>query len=234
MAAPSVDKIGRTFPAVIATALQSDALPTSGSTTLLGIDRFLQEAATVFDDHSTSETDSLWQAVQQIPPPSEAEITEAGARSVMLLQNARARLMEDSCFSEPDDRYYAYNTLRLATLELPPPQARVLLCPTGGKAENRAFWAEAISQSTQGTVPVPMMWLDSPEHEAFLAGLGSAPQSMLRFLLDQPDHGQTLWPLRTTHESAREQAKNALDRRNFDGPGQTFSNLLHEISRIQL
>ena len=234
VAMPSQDRIGRTFPMVVATAIPNAALPQSQAQRLVATARFCQAAATTFEVHAQGESNDLWSAAEQLTPPTDPEFAEAAQRTTMLFDHGRARAMEEACFTPAQNRFYAYDTLCLATQELPPPQARVLLCPTAGHAEHRLFWSEAVGQAVKGRVSLPMMWLHGEDHPDLAIALDKAPKNMLGFLLGQSSQSQALWPLSTTLDSARKRAEEALLGQNWEDSEQTFSSLLQALAHTQL
>jgi type VI secretion system ImpM family protein len=230
IAVPSKDRIGREFPAVVATAIADERLPRTSASWLLGFSRFWTEATAAIQAHAGGEPKILCDAVQALRPPEAVEVSEAADRWAELLANLGAREMEKDCFEHPGDRFYAYHTLLLATKDAPATDPRVLLCPTVGKIAYRAFWLETAQQATNDHVALPSLWLTGPgAPDGMLVSLGKAPAGMLRFAMGHGRNSHALWPLETKHEAARTRAKEALASADWDSTEQNLSRLIGAI-----
>lgn len=230
VAIPSRDRIGREFPAVAGAVIETGNGGLHRSVAVLGCKRFYDEASAAMEAHMQSDADALWSAIQNVRPPSSTEMSDAEGQRSTLLDEESARAMEDVCFAGPDDRFYGYHALRLAARDAPPPDPRVLVCPTAGEIRYSGFWAEAIEQATQGRIPLPMLWTEG----SLVVGLGRAPKSMLRFGAGLGGSSSALWPLTTEYQSARERSKAALQGQFWDDPEQKLGRLIDSILRIQL
>lgn len=228
VAVPSRDRIGREFPAVVVTAVPRNSLPRSGASLGMAFARFWTDAIAAVESHQDGEPDALFEAVEAVAPPTIAEVTDAERRCAELLSNLGARQMEEECFAGPDDRYYAYHTLRLAVRDAR--DHRVLECPSAGHPGYRAFWIEAIAKATEGQVPLPVVWLEGPDApQGMLVALGKPPATLLRFATGHGRQSNVLWPLTTDNEAARGRAKDALLGENWDDPGQKLSMLIDAV-----
>lgn len=235
VAIPSRDRVGREFPAVVATTIPEDQVPTRRSGLIFALQRFWDECDQAVQQHAQSDVDSLWGAVQTVRAPTDEELSSADRKRSSELENSSARAMEQACFSTPDDRFYAYHTLRLATRDAPPPEPRVLLCPTADQAQYRAFWADVIERASPRSLELPMLWMDGEPHPgALVVGLGRAHRSMLKFAAGYGKNANTLWPLSTEYDSAREQAKATLHGQFWDDPEQKLGKLVETILRVEV
>ena len=233
VAVPSRDRIGREFPVVVAASVSRDRLPRGSAPLVLAFARFWDAASATVDAHQDEEPEVLWQAMQLVSPPGGAELSEAEQRWTALLGNIGAREMEQECFSEPDDRFYAYHTLRLAVRDAP--DARVLMCPAAGHPAYRAFWVETIERATEHKIPLPIMWLEGSEApKGVLVALARAPSSMLRFATGHGGNSHSLWPLTTKHEAARARSKAALEGEDWGNTEQKIGRLIDVVLNTQL
>jgi type VI secretion system ImpM family protein len=233
VAVPSRDRIGREFPVVVATAVPNTELPRGSAPLVLGFARFWDAAAAVVGAHQHEEPEDLWQAAQSVAPPNGAESSDAEQRWAALLGNIGAREMEQECFPDPDDRFYAYHTLLLAVRDAP--DARVLICPAAGNLGYRAFWVDLIERATGNKGPLPIMWLEGAEAPpGILVALGKAPSSMLRYATGHGRQSSSLWPLTTQNTTARERAKDALAGDDWSDTEQKLSRLIDVVVGTQL
>ena len=235
VAVPSRDRIGRKFPAVVVATLSNEQLTSSVSALNLGLERFWSDAVAVVQAHADGEPEPLLDAAMAVAAPTHAELEDAAQRSTALLGNILEREMQEACFEEANDRYYAYQTLRLAVRNAPIPDGRVVWCPTGKNASYRLFWIETIARATEHGVPLPMMWLEGPDApDGALVALGRAPANMLRFAMGHGRTSNTLWPLTTSHEGAKERAKAALEAQDWDDAEQKLSGLIDVVLSIDV
>ena len=235
VAIPSRDRIGRQFPAVVVSSLSKEQLPSSVSALVLGLERFWRDAVAVVQAHVGGEPEPLLDAATAVTGPSRAELADAAERGTALLGNLSEQEMEQACFEEPDDRFYAYQTLRLAVRNAPIPDGRVVWCPTAKNASYRLFWIETIARATEHEVPLPMMWLEGADApDGALVALGRAPANMLRFAMGHGRSSNMLWPLTTSHAGAKERAKAALEEQNWDDDEQQLSGLIDVVLSIQV
>jgi type VI secretion system ImpM family protein len=233
MAVPSRDRIGREFPVVTAVFVPQDELPGSYAPLVLAFARFWDAISAAIDAHHDEEPDALWEALRSTPAPSGAEFSEAEQRCAELLGNLGARQMEEACFSEPDDRFYAYHTLLLAVREAP--GSRVLMCPAAANPAYRAFWVETIERATAHEVPLPVMWLEGPDTPGgTLVALGRAPTAMLRYAEGHGRNSNSLWPLITENAKARARAKAALAASDWDDTEQNLDRLIDAVLGTEL
>ena len=233
LAVPSRDRIGREFPVVVAAFIPRDQLPRSSAPLVMAFTRFWDAAHAAIDAHQDGEPEALWQAIQSLSPPSAPELSEAETRCAELLQNLGARHMEQECFSAPDDRFYAYHTLRLAVRDAS--DSRVLMCPAAGHPGYRAFWVETVERGTAHEVLLPTMWLEGAEApRGTLVALGKAPSAMLRYVTGHGHRSNSLWPLTTQNIKAQERSKAALAGENWDDSEQNLSRLIDVVLGTQL
>jgi type VI secretion system ImpM family protein len=233
VAVPSRDRIGREFPVVIAVSVPRDQLPRGWAPLVLAFTRFWDAAFVAVEAHQEGEPEDLWQAVQQVSPPTGAEMSDAEERWPGLSGNIGAREMERECFPEPDDRFYAYHTLRLAVRDAP--DSRVLMCPAAGHPAYRAFWVETIERATGQNAPLAIMWLQGREAPTdILVALGTAPSSMLRYATGHGRQSNSLWPLTTQNAPARARSKDALAAGDWDETEQKLSRLIDVVLGTQL
>ena len=232
LAVPSRDRIGRQFPVVIAVFVPLDRLPRGSGPLVLAFTRFWDAARAAIDEHQDGEPETLWQMIQSLSSPTAAELSEAETRCAELLRNLGARQMEQECFSAPDDRFYAYHTLRLAVRDAS--DSRVLMCPAAGHPGYRAFWVEAVERGTAHKVPLPTMWLEGAEApRGTLVALGKAPSAMLRYVTGHGHQSNSLWPLTTQNANAQERSKAALSEENWDDTEQKLSGLIDVVLGTQ-
>jgi type VI secretion system ImpM family protein len=232
LAVPSRDRIGREFPVVVAVSVPRDKLPQRSAPLVFAFTRFWDAARAVVDAHCEGDPDALWESIERLSPPSEAELQDAETRCAELFGNLGARQMEQECFSAPDDRFYAYHTLRLAVRDAP--DGRVLVCPAAGHPGYRAFWVECIERGTAHKVPLSTMWLTGEEapRGTFVA-IGKAPSAMLRFATGHGQRSNSLWPLTTESAVAQERSKVALASNDWDDAEQKLSGLIHAVLGTQ-
>ena len=225
LAIPSRDRIGRQFPVVVAAFVPRDHLPRSAAPLAIAFARFWGEARAAIAEHQDGEPEALWKAIQSLSPPGAAELSEAETRCAALLQNLGARQMEQECFSAPDDRFYAYHTLRLAVRD--GRDSRVLMCPAAGHPGYRAFWVAAVERGTANRLPLPTMWLEGEDApRGTLVALGKAPSAMLRYVTGLGRQSSSLWPLTTQSAVAQERAKATLAGEDWDDAEQKLSRLI--------
>ena len=228
VASPSRDRIGREFPLVVATSIDADRLPQTHAALALGCQRFWQAAGEAVEAHQGDDPEALFDAVQSIEPPQGVELSDAEERWGGLLENLGARQMEADIFPVPDDRFYAYHALRLAIQG--GSDHRVLLCPAAGHPAYRAFWMEALDRATESKTRLAMVWLEGPTAPKDVAiSLGAAPTSILKFALGHDSHARSLWPLTTTHASARSRSKEALGGDAWDDTAQKMGRLIDVV-----
>jgi type VI secretion system ImpM family protein len=233
LAVPSRDRIGREFPVVVACFVPRDKLPRGAAPLVFAIARFWDAARAAIDENCDGEPDALWQSIEPLSPPSETELSHAETRCAELLENLGARHMEQECFSEPDDRFYAYHTLRLAVRDAP--DGRVVMCPTAGHPGYRAFWVESIERATAHKVPLPIMWLEGVKApQGTLVALGKAPSAMLQFATGLGHRSNSLWPLTTQSATAQQRSKIALAGKDWDDAEQKLSGLIDVVVGTQL
>lgn len=233
VATPSQDRIGREFPMVVAASLPRHYLGVGSAALSLGLVRFLDAATELFETHRDGEPDSWLHAAASLNPPTVAELSDAKSRWNELRVNLGARQFEQDCFTAPDDRFYAYHTLRLALRDAP--SGRVLLCPAAGNPAYRAFWIEAIERTSSADSPLPVLWLDgSGAPSSVLAALGKPPANMLSFALGHNPRSSALWPLTTTHDGAKARSKEALAGSDWDGPEQNLGRLIDTVLSTQV
>ena len=228
LAVPSRDRIGREFPVVVAAFVPREQLPRGSAPLVLAFKRFWDAARALVDSHQDGDPEALWQAIQSLSPPSAAELSEAETRCAELLQNLGARQMEQDCFSTPDDRFYAYHTLRLAVRDVS--DSRVLMCPAAGHPAYRAFWVETVERGTAHKVALPIVWLEGAEApRGTLVALGKAPSAMLRYVTGHGHQSNSLWPLTTQSASAQERSKMALAGEGWEDADQNLSRLIDVV-----
>lgn len=228
VAVPSRDRIGREFPAVVAAAVPKRDLPRTSASLGMAFARFWTDAISAVESHQDDEPDALFEAIDALSPPSASEITDAERRCDELLANLGARQMERECFSDEDDRFYAYHTLRLAVRDAR--DHRVVECPSAGHPGYRAFWIGAIARATEGKVPLPVLWLEGQDApQGMLVALGKPPTAMLCFATGHGRQSSSLWPLTTENATARSRAKEALSAGNWDDPGQNLGMLVDAV-----
>lgn len=228
LAVPSRNRIGREFPLVVAVLLPPDQLPRASAPLVLAFTRFWDAARAAIDAHRDGEPEALWQAIQSLSPPTATELSEAETRCAELLQNLGARQMEQECFSTPDDRFYAYHTLRLAVRDAS--DSRVLMCPAAGHPGYRAFWVETVERGTAHKVPLPVVWLEGAEApRGTLVALGKAPTAMLRYVTGHGHQSNSIWPLTTQSASAQERSKIALAGEDWEDTDQNLSRLIDVV-----
>jgi len=233
VATPSLDRIGREFPMVVAALLSRDHLAGGSAPLSLGLSRFWSEASAMFEVNRDGDPDTFYAALQMLTEPSVAEATDARQRWSDLRENLGARQMEHECFGEPEDRFYAYHTLRLAVRDRP--SGRVLMCPAAGNPAYRAFWIEAIERANPTAAPLPVLWLEGADGPTeLLAALGKAPPAMLSFALGHNPRSAALWPLTTTHEAAKMRSKEALSGQEWTAPEQNLGRLMDVVVGTQV
>lgn len=228
VATPSRDRIGREFPMVVATWLPRSELPPSQASLAIGFSRFWDAAHAASEAHRDQKPDTLWDALESVSSPSAAELADAKERCAALFQNLGARQLEQDCFAESDDRFYAYRTLRLAVRDAP--ETRVLMCPDAGNPAYRAFWVETIERATEGKIPLPILWLEgaaSPK-SVFIA-YRKAPAAILKFAAGHDQRSSSLWPLTTNHQAAREKSKAAFASVDLDDAEQKIGRLIDVV-----
>ncbi|MEM9191858.1 MAG: TagF domain-containing protein [Myxococcota bacterium] len=227
-AAPSQDRIGRTFPKVAVSEPRSlVGLPLAHS--LLAARRFWREATAALEISEGTEPDAVANRVRAVDEPSAADVAEAAKVLQAFLDEESVGALEQSCFDSHEDACYAYHTLQLATREAPPSEPRVLACPNGSTLDCRAFWAEAIDRSTGGRLALPLVWGSN----WVLIALGRAPASMVRFAAGLGGRSQALWPLVTDRDAARSRARSALEGRGWPGAEDTLSRLIDALVRLR-
>jgi len=228
LAVPSRDRIGREFPVVVAVFVPRDRLPRNSAPLSLAFTRFWDATRAAIEEHQDGDPEALWQAIQSVSPPSAAELSEAEPRCAELLGNLGARQMEQECFSTPDDRFYAYHTLRLAVRDAS--GSRVLMCPAAGHPGYRAFWVETVERGTAHKIPLPTMWLEGEEApRGTLVALGKAPSAMLRYVTGHGHQSNSLWPLTTQNTAAQERSKAALAGDSWDDKEEKLSRLIDVV-----
>jgi len=225
VATPSRDRIGREFPMVIAVSLPSDYSADGSAPLSLGLSRFWNAASATFEANRESDPGLFQEAVQRLAAPSLAEVGDARHRWSELRANLGARQMEQECFGDPSDRFYAYHTLRLAVRDRP--SGRVLACPAGANPAYRAFWIELTERSDPTSAPLPVLWLEGTEAPTgLMVALGKAPSSMLSFALGHNQRSAVLWPLTTTQEAAKKRSEDALSGGEWGAAEQNLGRLL--------
>jgi type VI secretion system ImpM family protein len=233
VAVPSRDRIGREFPVVTAVFVPQEELPGGYAPLVLAFARFWDAVSAAVDAHHDEEPEVLWEVIRALSPPTGTELSEAEHRCAELLGSLGARQMEEECFSEPDDRFYAYHTLLLAVREAP--DIRVLICPAAANPAYRAFWVETIERATAHGVRLPIMWLEGPEApRGTLVALGRAPTAMLRYAAGHGRNSNSLWPLTTENAKARARAKAALAASGWDDTEQKLGRLIDAVLGTEL
>jgi len=233
VATPSRDRIGREFPMVIAALLSKKYLTDGFAPLALSLSRFCNEAGAAFEANRDGDPEAFYEAVRALAEPGVAEVADARHRWSELRANLGARQMEAECFGDPDDRFYAYHTLLLALRDRP--SGRVLMCPTAGNPAYRAFWIEAIERANPTASPLPLLWLEGAgAPPGLLVALGKAPPAMLSFALGHNQRSAALWPMTTTHETAKKRSQEALPGQEWTEPEQNLGRLMDVLVGTQV
>lgn len=235
VAIPSRDRVGREFPAVVLTTIAWARLPLHASSMTVSLERFWSDCESVVERCAGRDGDALWASLQTVRPPSDEELSAGERERASILAETSARAMEATCFTEPDDRFYAYHTLRLATKTVPPPEPRVLLCPSGNQRAYRLFWADAVSRASSRGAALSFLWMDDgPDPGALVVGLGRNHRGMLKFAAGHGESSNALWPLTTRFAPARSRARDALGGGGWESSEETLSGLIERILEAEV
>ena len=208
--APGQDALGRAFPVVIFSALDTNRVREGLPLLPLQFASFLEASARLA-------VAARGLAAAQLA--AEIDTLASGCRTAVGVPDVNALLVRSSCSDlraavggPPEAGAYALTTLVAACSQAKasdsPARVLVLDCPARSD-ELRTFWLELVRRNLGAKVPVPsLLW--TRESGRLLVALGPAPSPMLAYLADPDRKNSRLWPLRTLDPGARAHAMEKL------------------------
>lgn len=239
VAVSSRDSVERPFPIVVFAALDAQAvagrswaLPVVLSKFLTGVQTALYRAA------SSGDAQRLITDVERLPlinPLLLERLSDAIYSNVVNTQQVQT--FESRVFDPPDERFYAYRTLRMACDQVRgdlPDEANVVLdCPVRIDIDLVA-WNSLVAQTLGWSKTTPMIWRNEPAPR-LLISLGPLPIQALHFLVDTNVDSMRYWPLTTSSSAAIASAQKSLEAyATWDHAGETLHSLFERVAALSV
>ncbi len=208
--APGEDALGRAFPVVIFSPLDSQGVREGFPRLPSRLASFCQASARLATAAHALATAQLAAEIDGLAFGLRPDVQALEPDALLVRSNSSE--LRAAVGELPEAAAYALSTLVAACSQAraQPSPARVLVldCPATSD-ELRTFWLELVRRHLGTGAPMPsFLW--TQESGRVLIALGPAPSLMLAYLAD-PDHkGSRRWPLRTLNQSARVNAAEKL------------------------
>jgi type VI secretion system protein ImpM len=233
----SADKVGRTFPLAVFTAVDGPELAQGFPALPAAARTFLGAVEALLADGIALPAGELADRVRRLVPPPPAALAEAQAAARVEVEGEEAQAFFGRLLGDParGERHYALRTLLLACEKVrgrEPTRAEVVLdAPLEGPGDAHA-WLELARRALGWPAPPPFFWREGPAGRLLLP-LGAPPGAVLPAFAEPPRDNPKIWPLRTAQASAVEASRKALGAKAavIDRPGATVGELLAALSR---
>lgn len=234
VAVKSRDSVGRSFPLAVFSTVDASAVAGRGWAIPILFARYFDGLRALLTRAAADgDPQALLNDLSRLPEVGAPLFVHSDALYVELVNGNTVRSFEARIFEHPDQRFYAYRTLRMACEQVrgafPEQTGIVLGCPIGTEVDVVA-WSAIAARILGWSTVVPMVWTMAPQRRLLLSLGRLLPQS-LRFLIEPSTDSMRYWPLTTNHSGAIASAKDALlATGTWDVEGERLSSLFERVT----
>jgi type VI secretion system protein ImpM len=222
--APSVDAAGRSFPLALFTEISTTGLIDALPSVPFAYSPFVAGAATLVLAGETMVAADIGARAQSLSATPMQDVGKAWEREPV-------KPLVTALGGSPSALAYALRTLLTAIESTKSGAAATNTLTVDSPAptpEIASFWLEIVRRCLRGSdTTVSLLWTNGPEGR-LLVTFGALSPTVFAYLANPRHRSSRLWPLRTTGESAMDQAMAALtgeQRRVVEDPAATLGEL---------